>query len=338
MRPHRSAALLVLLAAGCSGGTQPSSGTDWLDVSVTFQDAAIVVERVSYRSDGLVVQGQVCRPADSARHPVLIFAHGGWVGLGTELDPAVSLCAALARFGSVMVEPSYRGEDGSEGAIELCQGESRDLARMLAVVRSRPYTDTTSLRALGGSHGGCVLLRALAEGLPVSRAAVDYPAVVWTEIYDSLIARYAGATPTQQAAYQYVLDGVTLYLGGTPATQPAAYAVRDLTPLVALLASYPGKLLLQQGVNDDIVPAVQSCRLAAQMTAFFSYHVAVDSTTIATAPASCSGNGLTWRTDLIPLGSWPGARYLIQYDSVDHSGGLLRPLLNTHTLDFLYAP
>ena len=60
----RRSALLCLLTVACSSGTEPGTGTDWIDVSVTFQDAAIVVERVSYRSDGLTVSGQVCRPAD----------------------------------------------------------------------------------------------------------------------------------------------------------------------------------------------------------------------------------------------------------------------------------
>ena len=334
----RRSALLCLLTVACGTGTEPGTGTDWIDASVSFQDSAIVVERVSYRSDGLVVTGQLCRPADSSRHPVIIFAHGGWEGLGTELDPAASFCSALARFGTVVVEPSYRGEDGSEGNIELCQGETHDLAQMLTLVRAHPYADTTSLHALGGSHGGCILLRALAEGLPVTRAVVLYPAVVWTEIYDSLTARFPTATPTQQAGYQYLLDGITRYLGGTPTTQPAAYAARDLTPLAAVLAAWPGKLLLLHGVDDDIVPAVQSCRLADQMGGFLAYHVQPDSTTSATAPPPCAGGAQSWRTDVIPLGSWPAARYLIEYDSVDHGGGTLRPLLGGHALDFLYAP
>lgn len=337
MKSLRSSVLL-LLALACSSGTQPDSSSDWVDASITFQDSAVIVERVSYRSDALIVSGQVCRPADLFRHPVVLFAHGGWEGLGTELDPGQSFCAALARYGSVVVEPSYRGEDGSEGPIELCQGESHDLARMLALVRLRSYADTTSLRALGGSHGGCVLLRAIAEGLPVSRAAVLYPAVVWSEIHDSLTARLARAAPPAQAGYHYLLDGITLYLGGTPATNPAAYTARDLTPLASVLGAWPGKLLLLHGADDDVVPAVQSCRLAGQMGDYLAFHVAIDSATVGAAPGPCATSALSWETGALPLQSWPSNRYLVVYDSVDHSGGRMRALLDSHSLDFLLAP
>ena len=101
---------------------------------------------------------------------MLISNHGGFAGLPDWDDPK-GFCALAAKAGWVMAESSYRGEDGSDGEIEVCLGEVDDVLAMLEVVRSQSYADPDRIAMLGVSHGGCVTSRAVERGADVDVAA-----------------------------------------------------------------------------------------------------------------------------------------------------------------------
>ena len=143
---------------------------DWESVEVTTDDGVIVIEKVSYRSDGYRIFGQVCRPKAAGAFPVIVNNHGGAVGLGPEWNGGS--CASAARNDLVTVQSSYRGEDGSEGPIELCLGEVTDVLEMMTIALRKPYADPARVVMWGASHGGCVTTRAVQRGAPVL-AAVD---------------------------------------------------------------------------------------------------------------------------------------------------------------------
>lgn len=102
----RALVALVGLTAGCGSdddgtgsgdagaGADPAGSDagqlDWESVDVLFEDGSNITERVTYRSGGLLIDGQVCRRQGG----------GPWIG------------------------SSYRGEDASEGDIEVCQIEA----------------------------------------------------------------------------------------------------------------------------------------------------------------------------------------------------------------------
>ncbi|HET8647505.1 MAG TPA: prolyl oligopeptidase family serine peptidase, partial [Vicinamibacteria bacterium] len=164
---------LVLALSSCAdpNDPSPSPGATWLTTATTFEDNLVRIERVTYRSSGgLRIEGQVCRSTVLGRRPVLVVNHGGFEGLGGEWNGG--LCKTIAQAGYVVIESSYRGEDGSEGRVEFCLGEVDDVLAMLDVALQQPYADRRRVVMWGGSHGGCVTTRAFQRGAPV-HAAVD---------------------------------------------------------------------------------------------------------------------------------------------------------------------
>jgi len=267
-----------------------------------------VIETVAYRSSGLLVLGQVCRPRAPGRHKIYIYAHGGFVGIadGMGMEWNGGQCEALAEQGWVVVVPAYRGEDGSEGAIEVCLGEVDDLMEMTRIVLAQAYADPDRVAIVGASHGGCITLRALQRGLPAQVAVDLFGATDWSSIYHFWLA----TVPTDPSI-PFLRDAI----GGTPETAPVAYAQRS--PLShAGLQSWPGSLLIVHGVADEVVPGSNSCAFAAVEASFETYHVDVFGRVVPTAPLGCAGLGQTWLPALPP--TWSGSRHLVMFDGSGH--------------------
>jgi acetyl esterase/lipase len=313
--------VLSLLAGACGGGDTPAAPTPqaatWESAVRTTETAAVVIERVAYRSGALRIVGQVCRPAAAGPHPVMVINHGGFEGLGSEWNGG--MCRNVAeQLGYVVVQSSYRGEDGSEGGIEICLGEVDDVLAMLDVALAQPYADRRRVVMWGGSHGGCITTRAFQRGAPV-HAAVDVfgpgdlgATFAFWQAQIAAGSRYANV-------YQDLVDVTTRAAGGTPAQVPAAYAARSPARFAGDLARRAEPFLILHGVADLLVPAPESCRLAAQAGGFASWHFdAAPQVALPTAPAGCEASGLSWSTAPRPAG-WPGARYLLIYETAGHS-------------------
>jgi dipeptidyl aminopeptidase/acylaminoacyl peptidase len=313
--------LSLLVFAGCGGHPVPSheAGPDevvalaWLSTTVTMQDAAIVVEQVTYLADGLVLKGQVCRPNDAARHPVLLFDHGGFAGLGTELDGG--LCVALARQGKVMLEPSYRGEDGSAGVVEVCRGEVDDVLAMLAIGLVQAYADPSHVGIHGSSHGGCVTLRALEAGAPVRAASEGFGITDMAANYafwQGELATDPGGT--YAGVIQSLVDQLDRSAGGPPASFPAEYQARSPIAFTTALPAVP--LMIAHGTADPLVAMTQSCALVKAVGGFRAYHLDASQAVVTTAPAGCDA-GTPWLAGPLPS-TWPDDRYLLIFDGVGH--------------------
>src|SRR5262245_2244101 len=120
-------ALISLLMGGCGSTNDDTPPASFETIQVLLRDQQVSAEKVAYQSGDLRVIGEVCRPVAPGHYPIFMINHGGWGGLGSEWTPQVSACVALARLGYFVIEPSYRGEDGSAGVIELCAGEAADV-------------------------------------------------------------------------------------------------------------------------------------------------------------------------------------------------------------------
>jgi acetyl esterase/lipase len=318
--------LAVVLAAGCGGGDDDGAGPDgggdgdggggvsWESVDVVFEDADVLTEAVTYRSEGLLIEGQVCRPQGNGPYPVVVYNHGGFSGLG--IDPMVGNCVDSARAGYVWIGSSYRGEDGSEGEIEVCLGEVTDVLTMIGVALAQSYADPDRVFMWGGSHGGCITTRALQRGAPV-HAAVDVfgPADMATNYQFWVDGIESGSDSS--AFYQELIDTLDTAVGGPPADYPDEYHARSPRFFTDdLPADVP--FLITQGVVDPLVPPQQSCVLAAEIGAIDSYHVDGSQTVVTSAPAGCEDSGLTWSAGPRPTSTWPGDRYLVVYDDLGH--------------------
>ncbi|MET0286757.1 MAG: prolyl oligopeptidase family serine peptidase [Polyangiales bacterium] len=279
---------------------------DWESHTVTLEDEQIVIEKVGYRSQGLLVLGQLCRPKRAGPHPVHIMNHGGFSGLSSWNG---GNCADAARNGWVAAESSYRGEDGSEGAVEVCLGEVDDVLQLLAIVRAQPYAAAERVLMSGTSHGGCITLRALQRGAPVQLAVDIFGPTDWASAHAGWKQALAQGAP-QRASYEALVSALEQATGGSPEQVPEAYAVRS--PLGQELR-HEAPLLIVQGTADAFVPTAQACALADD--SFVRLHVTVFGTVAASAPAGCEGS---WLPGPRPT-TWPGSRYLVVYDDVGHN-------------------
>src|SRR5579863_1876805 len=163
--------------AGVDSGTDagplpPDAGpAAWLTDNLLYvTDGGVRVEQVTYMSGSLAINGEVCLPNDAFPHPLVMYNHGGFQGLGGYGDP---FCVGLAGAGYVVGASSYRGEDGSGGQVEVCLGEVTDVRNMMSVLKAQPYVTPSRVAALGASHGGCITT-ALAIQEPTLKAAIDF--------------------------------------------------------------------------------------------------------------------------------------------------------------------
>ena len=313
-------AVAALTLSGCFSGPSPKpkptvTGPDWLSVRTTKELPDITIERVAYRSGDLTIQGQICRPTVDGRHPVLIFNHGGFGGIGDRDDPN-GFCASFAKTGWVVAESSYRGEDGSDGRVEVCLGEVDDVLAMIGVVRGQSYADPTRVAMIGLSHGGCVTSKALERGADVDLAVDVAGPSDWSSLIRSVkrSIRAPETNPVLRNIQQSMVSTVEKAVGGSVSRYPRRYAKRSPDP--EKLARWGKPLLIMHGAADSIVPVAQSCELAAEIGNFQPYRFDTSGVVVSEPPPGCKG--ITWQDGPSPIDTFKADRYLLTYDDVDH--------------------
>ncbi len=104
-------------------------------------------------------------PGDGKKHAAVIWAHGGFGGIGswlweeapTDNDQSVR---AFLQAGIVTMCPSWRGENDNPGKFELFYGEVDDLLSALEYLKQLPYVDPDRIYLAGHSTGGTLALLA----------------------------------------------------------------------------------------------------------------------------------------------------------------------------------
>ena len=335
--------LVVLTASGCfSDPPKPDKRAterpDWTSVETT-SEADVVIERVAYQSGDLTINGQVCRPSGDGPYPVLIWNHGGYGGLPDWDDPK-GFCALVAKSGWVMAESSYRGEDDSEGQLEVCRGEVDDVLAMLDVVRGQSYADSERVAMVGQSHGGCITSKAVERGADIDVAAdisgpTDWGALV-TDVKQA--QNRPSADPTLQKVLEDTVDVVEKAVGGSPSQYPERYA--ETSPDAEKIARSDTPFIIMHGVADTIVPVRQSCDLASKAGDFKAYRFDIAGAVVPEAPSGCEE--LTWNDAPSPTDTFNADRYLFVYDKVDHflvaNNGLTRMMQDFFRLFEAKAP
>lgn len=104
-------------------------------------------------------------PGDGEKHPAMVWAKGGFGGIGRFLwEPASKRNDQTARAfrekGIVLMCPSWRGENDNPGRFELFYGEVDDLLAAIQHVKSLPYVDPNRVYIGGHSTGGTLTLLA----------------------------------------------------------------------------------------------------------------------------------------------------------------------------------
>jgi dipeptidyl aminopeptidase/acylaminoacyl peptidase len=203
---------------------------------------------VKYPSGDLSVTGWLFVNPFSANdvEPCILFNHGGVGGVS---EGTRAKCRWLAKQGYIVFAPSYRGEDDSEGTIEVAAGEVDDVLAALTLLRDHPGIVPGQFALMGTSHGALISMMAAAR--PQARDQVR-----------AVVAAYG--VMDIYAWYQHLLDNdfdvtdslsVAVY-GTGPSDKPEAFAARHALSLVADLS--PAPILLVGGQKDAVVPAAQA--------------------------------------------------------------------------------
>jgi acetyl esterase/lipase len=138
-----------------------------------------LLERITYHSPAGELAAYITpRPADSGRHPAVVWAHGGFGGIGAWLwktpEPDDDQTASgLREAGLVVMYPSWRGENENPGKFEMFYGEVDDLLAAADFVTGLPWVDPTRVYLAGHSSGGTLVLLA-ATGSDRFRAAFAF--------------------------------------------------------------------------------------------------------------------------------------------------------------------
>jgi dienelactone hydrolase len=319
-------AALVLLVGCAADGATPraaaprpaASRSGWESVETVADDGTILVEKVSYRSAGLRIYGQLCRPKRPGRYRVVVWNHGGFEGLTGADDQE---CRDTARMGLVQLQSSYRGEGGSQGHVEVCLGEVNDVLAMMRVGLRQPYADADHVFMVGASHGGCITVRAIEGGAKLDGAVDISGPTDWATDFKAWRAQQ-DAPRTSAAAKQFfrhLMNVLVDATGGTPDAVPDEYRKRSPLFFAGKLAHDPKPFLVVHGNADVIVPPSDSCRLVATVTGFRAYHVGAKARVSRLPPRrSCGLPGVTWLKTPKPTIRWPADRFFVVYDGVGH--------------------
>lgn len=262
---------VALLAVAWSGGGTLAATTErdgtLLGIQAIGRSADVDVFAIRYASERLVVRGRLYWPARAGRPPSLpaaprgadrvgprmpavLFNHDGISGIGRATSRRA---AELAAEGFVVLAPSYRGEDGSEGTVEVAAGEVRDVLSAARLLMTFKAVDGQRLGCVGMSHGALIGVLA-AERSRMFRAVVAAYGVMDIVAWWEWLQRKHMPTDDPLSRRIY---------GRGPQDRPQAFRARSA---VVGAASLHAPLLLLQGQDDAIVPPEQAQRMAHVLT------------------------------------------------------------------------
>lgn len=323
-------------AAAYDGGVIPCTPSDvWSAVLEIHRDENVVIERVEYCSELKRIEAQICRPVTGTPGPVIAYAHDGFGGLESDWANPASTCGVLAANGYVVVEPSFRGQDESEGAIEVCLGEAADLDQAYRTASAQPYSAFGRAGMLGFGHGACVAMIALeSRRTPVQVAIAINPQVDWVRSRARWIELREDAEGMLAGQLDQLVALIEMATGGAPgasAEVDVAYELRSPLRKIDDLIAFPGGLFVLQGTDDPFTPVPPACDLATMLPMTTSIHLLSDGS-IGLGHAACSA--VTEWSTVVPRGTWPGSRYVGVYEG---AGELFVPGTPTFndTVDYL---
>lgn len=208
------------------------------------------VESFSWKNEGLPLDGVLTLPPNfdpSRKYPLVLNIHGGPWGSSREVFSTRS--QLIAGKGFIVFEPNYRGSDNNGNALwsavyrDHGDGPGRDVMAGLAILKSRPYVDTTRIGVSGWSYGGYMTTWLIGH-------------------YTGWKAAMAGAAVIDLVD-DYNLNDLSLFIRayGETLTMPADLALMKAQSPFTYLDKMTTPLLLLSNTGDVRVPVTQSYKL-----------------------------------------------------------------------------
>jgi dipeptidyl aminopeptidase/acylaminoacyl peptidase len=197
-------------------------------------------EQIGYRVDGLRVKAILLLPQGDGPFPGLVVNHGGMSGID---ERVLNRGRSLRDRGYAAILPCFRGEDGSEGALDVAAGDVRDALAALELLSKRDDVDASRIGMWGNSRGGLTTLLAAQQTASLRCVATSAAILSAEDLYEIFASRQDPG-----------LTEVVRMMGGTPAEQPAEYASRS--PLTRMELLRCPVLVLH--ADDDTVVNVRS--------------------------------------------------------------------------------
>lgn len=156
---------------------------DSITYTTAIKDKAVKTEKLTYISDGLKVVAYLSTPSilKNKKYPIIIFNRGSLVRNDI---PYVhrALFTKLVKAGYIVLAPSLRESEGSEGKDEFGGKEVNDILNTLPLLSSLAYSDTSKIYMIGESRGGIMTYLSLKEGFP-AKAVVTIGAITDLNLY-----------------------------------------------------------------------------------------------------------------------------------------------------------
>lgn len=236
-------ALLIFLGLMMAPGE--AAQTTLVRDEVIGHQHGVEIRQWTYMSGNLQVKGQLFLPPSSKPLPAVIFCHDGISGISREHRLS---SIRLARAGYVVFSPSYRGEDGSQGVVEVAKGEVQDVLASLPLLAALPEVDGDRIALVGASHGALISALAAARDDRIKAVVMAYGVADIYSWWDHLKAtRQLGNDPVTARTY-----------GKGPLHRPHSFAIRNA---VSVANAIDCPVLILQGEKDTIVPPDQAVKM-----------------------------------------------------------------------------
>ncbi len=234
---------LILAAAVLSWPVQANSRLQRMPLG-SSQDVS--VEQIVYPSGQLSVRGRLYLPKQGKRPlPLVIFNHDGNDGISKSHHKS---CLRLASQGYAVIAPSYRGEDGSQGIVEVAKGEVDDVLSLWNCFPDLQEIDNDRVVLMGASHGALISLLAAGRQPQIKGLIFAYGVADIYSWWDYLKSHnMIGKDALTKRTY-----------GGGPQDRPQSFAIRCGLNAVPRLSA---PTLILQGDLDKITPPQQAQKL-----------------------------------------------------------------------------
>ena len=201
-------------------------------------------QKISYLSGKLKINARVWFPSGTGVAPAVFYNHGGISGLSSG---TLKRCRELAQAGFVVFASSYRGEDGSDGRVEVSKGEVDDVLAGMTWLKTQARVDAKRISMMGTSHGALV-------GLLAAARTGELRALVFAYGVSNIYEWYRYLVDTKQLANDQLTKDT---YGNGPTDRPQSFAIRNgLNVLPQLSKTMP--TLILQGEKDTTVPLEQA--------------------------------------------------------------------------------